>query len=140
MNRSLQVDELVFDWNDFQQYVFQILRNIILDANPAITESVKYKVPFYTLNGLLMYVSPVKDGTLYLSFCQGDQMLDPSGLFASDDAKKVRKIYFTPDEEIDWETITAYIFEAVEINLKERSFSRKKKSPTENSAGLLRKL
>ena len=67
-------------------------------------------------------------------------MLDPSGLFASDDAKKVRKIYFTPDEEIDWETITAYIFEAVEINLKERSFSRKKKSPTENSTGLLRKL
>jgi hypothetical protein len=74
-----------------------------------------------------MYVSPVKDGTVYLSFCQGNQMLDLNGLFASDDAKSVRKIYFTPDEEIDWETITDYILEAVEINLKERSFLKNKK-------------
>lgn len=127
MRYSHQVDDLVFDWNDFQQSTFQVLRNIILDANAAITESVKYNVPFYTLNGLLIYVSPVKDGTLYLSFCQGDQMVDPSGLFASDDAKKVRKIFLTPDLEIDWGTITAYVLEAVQINLKERSFTKKKK-------------
>lgn len=127
MRYSEQVDDLVFDWNDFQQSTFQILRNIILDANPAITESVKYKVPFYTLNGLLMYMSPVKDGTVYLSFCQGDKMLDPNGLFAFDDTKNVRKIYFTPDLVVDWEVITAYVLEAVEINLKERSFTKKKK-------------
>lgn len=127
MNHSQQVDDLIFGWNNFQQFTFQVLRNIILDANPAITESVKYNVPFYTLNGLLMYVSPVKDGTLYLSFCQGDQMLDPNGVFARDDAKKVRKIYFTADEETDWETITTYVLEAVDINLKERSFTKKKK-------------
>ena len=127
MNHSLQVDELVFDWNDFQQATFHVLRNVILDVNPAIIESVKYKVPFYTLNGLLMYVSPVKDGSLYLSFCQGDRMLDPNGLFAIDDAKNVRKIYFIPTEEIDWEAITAHVLEAVDINLKERSFTKKKK-------------
>ena len=127
MNYSEQVDALVFDWNDFQRSTFQALRSIILDANPAIAESVKYKVPFYTLNGLLMYVSPVKGGSLYLSFCQGDKMLDPNGLFAVDDAKNVRKVYFRPESEIDWEVVTAYIFEAVEINFTERSFTKKKK-------------
>lgn len=127
MHYSEQVDDLVFGWNDFQQSTFQILRNIILDANPAITESVKYKVPFYTLNGLLMYMSPVKDGTVYLSFCQGDKMLDTHGLFAVDQAKNVRKIYFTPNSEVDWQVIATYILEAIDINLKQRSFSNKKK-------------
>jgi hypothetical protein len=54
-------------------------------------------------------------------------MLDPNGLFAIDDAKNVRKLYFRPNEETDWKAITAYVLEAVDINLKERSFSKKKK-------------
>lgn len=127
MRYSAAVDDLVFDWNDHQQMVFDILRNIILDANPMISESIKYKVPFYTLNGLLMYVSPMKNGSLYLSFCQGDLMLDPEGVFVEDTTKRVRKIFFQPSDKIDWELITAYVLEAVEINLKERSFTKKKK-------------
>ena len=127
MHYSQYVDDLVFDWNGFQKVTFQVLRNIILDTNSAIQESVKYKVPFYTLNGLLMYVSPVNDGSLYLSFCQGNLMVDPNGLFALDNTKNVRKIYFTPELEVDWEIINAYVLEAVAINLRERSFSKKKK-------------
>lgn len=127
MQRSFAVDELVFDWNEHQRSIFSILRGIILDANPVIVESVKFGVPFYSLNGLLMYVNPVKDGSLYLSFCQGDLMLDADGLFASDMAKNVRKIYFKPEQEIDWQVISAYVVEAVYINLKVRSFTKSKK-------------
>jgi len=127
MRYSIGVDNLVFDWSDFQKDVFNTLRNIILDANPMIEESVKYNVPFYTLNGLLMYVSTLKNDALYLSFCQGDMMLDPAGIFVSDTTKRVRKVVFNPNEKVSWESVTAYVLEAVQINLVERSFSKKKK-------------
>ena len=124
---SSEVDNLVFSWSDYQQETFKTLRALILETNPAITESVKYKVPFYTLNGLLMYVSPVKEGGFYLGFCQGDIMLDAENLFAQANTKNVRKMFFTETLDVDWQIVQSYVFEAIEINLAQRSFSKTKK-------------
>ena len=127
MRYSTPVDNLVFEWNEHQQETFQILRNQILDANPMVVESVKYNVPFYTLNGLLMYISPLKNGGIYLSFCQGELMLDPEELFITDTTKNVRKIYFLENETPNWGVVYSYVLEAIEINLQNRSFTKNKK-------------
>ena len=124
---SSKVDDLVFSWTEHQQETFQTLRSIILESNSAIVESVKYNVPFYTLNGLLMYISPTKDENLYLGFCQGDLMLDTEGMFAADVTKNVRKIYFIGQDQVEWQIIQSYILEAVDINLQQRSFTKRKK-------------
>ena len=127
MRYSVAVDNLVFDWNEFQQHTFRVIRDLVLDVNPIIVESVKYGVPFYTLNGLFMYVSPTKEGELYLAFCHGDLMLDADGLFSVSDTKKVRKIEFHQSHVPNWSLIESYVFEAVDINLRQRSFSKNKK-------------
>lgn len=127
MQRSVAVDDLVYDWTQHQRSVFEVLRTIIVDTDSAIAECVKYNVPFYTLNGLLMYVSPVKDGSIYLGFCQGDLMLDADGVFAPDKTKNVRKIFFPEGTTTDWDRVAAYVFEAVHINRSVRSFQKRKR-------------
>ena len=124
---SSEVDDLVFSWTDHQRETFHALRSIIPEVNPVIVESVKYKVRFFMLNGLLIYVSPMKDGNLYLGFCQGDLMLDAEGIFAMDVTKNVRKIYFMDQNEVDWQIIRSYVLEGVAINLHQRSFIQRKK-------------
>ncbi len=92
-----------------------------------VVESVKYNVPFYTLNGLLMYISPTKNGGLYLAFCQGDLMVDSYGLFSVPDTKNVRKVQFPFESNVNMDALHQYILEAVSINLRVKSFTKYKK-------------
>ena len=92
-----------------------------------VVEGVKYNVPFYTLNGLLMYISPMKKGGLYLAFCQGNLMVDSYGLFSVPDTKNVRKVQFQFESKVNMDALHQYILEAVSINLRVKSFAKYKK-------------
>lgn len=127
MGRSAAVDGLIGDWPEPQQAIAELLRSIILDASPAINESVKFNIPFYTMNGMLFYISPNRKGGVLLAFCLGRHMADPLGIFTGHDRKEVRHI---PVSDLDRELLEAiqdYVLEAVELNRTRRSFTQETK-------------
>jgi hypothetical protein len=123
--RSEAVDVLISAWSAPQQEAVHLLRGLILDASPAITESVKFNIPFYDMNGMLMYISPRKGKGVVLAFCQGRLMDDPAGVFTAHDRKEVRHIVIDSPEENLLETVRQYILEAVTINRGRRSFTKR---------------
>lgn len=125
--RSRAVDMLVSAWSEPQQEVTDLLRYLILDVSPAITESVKFNIPFYDMNGMLMYISPLKGKGrgVVLAFCQGRLMDDSAGVFTAHDRKEVRHIVIDSLDESLVDTVRQYIIEAVTINKVRRSFSKK---------------
>jgi hypothetical protein len=125
--RSAAVDRLLEDWTPSQQVVVDVLRGIILDATPAIQESVKFSIPFYVMNGFLFYISPQKNGALYLAFCLGRHMGDHHGIFIGHDRKEVRHIVLESLDEHRLEIVRQYVLEAVELNRTKRSFTKNAK-------------
>ena len=121
------MDMLVSAWSEPQREVTDLLRYLILDVSPAITENVKFNIPFYDMNGMLMYISPQKGKGrgVVLAFCQGRLMDDPSGVFTAHDRKEVRHIVIDSLDESLVDTVRQYIMEAVTINKVRRSFSKK---------------
>jgi hypothetical protein len=125
MRRSVAVDHLLEGWTDDQQSIADVLRSIILDAEPAIQESVKFNIPFYVMNGLLIYISPQKKGGLLLAFCQGRLMSDSEQVFVGHDRKEVRHVPLIEMNSDQFETIQRYVDEAIAINRIRRSFTMK---------------
>jgi len=123
--RSEAVDVLISSWSAHQQETVHLLRDLILDTSPAITESVKFHIPFYDMNGMLMYISPSKGKGVVLAFCQGRLMDDPAGVFTAHDRKEVRHIVIDSLDENLLETVRQYILEAVTINKVRRSFTKR---------------
>ncbi len=103
-----------------------VLRGIILEASPVIVESVKFHIPFYTMNGFLFYISPLKKGGIQLAFCQGRLMDDIEMLFVGHNRKEVRHIELHTMDSAPFEAIQAYVFEAVALNKTQRSFTKRK--------------
>ena len=124
--RSVAVDHLIGSWTKQQQAITLVLRDMILDASPAIVESVKFNVPFYVMNGFLFYISPQKKGGVQLAFCLGRHMADDAGIFTGHNLKEVRHVMMTVLDEKLLEIVMAYIFEAVALNRTKRSFVTQK--------------
>jgi len=125
MPRSVAVDHLIEGWTEEQQAIVEVLRGIILDASPAISESVKFNIPFYVMNGFLFYISPQKKGGVLLAFCLGHHMDDPNAIFSGHDRKEVRHIAITRLQEPLFEVVQQYVLEAVMLNHTKRSFTKK---------------
>lgn len=128
--RSVAVDLLVSTWPEHRQQLVDVLRDMILNASPAISESVKFNIPFYDMNGMFMYISPAKGKTqgVLLAFCQGRLMDDPESIFSAHDRKEVRHIVIDQLDERLFDIIQRYIYEAVTINKSQRSFSKRQPS------------
>jgi hypothetical protein len=126
MRTSVAVDLLLESWTDEQRQMCDVLRGIILEASPAIVESFKFHIPFYTMNGFLFYISPLKKGSIQLAFCQGRLMDDFEKLFVGHDRKEVRHIVLHTIDSAPFEAIQAYVFEAVALNKTQRSFTKRK--------------
>jgi len=124
MTRSVAVDHLVESWTEEQQTIVEVLRGIILDASPTSSESVKFNIPFYVMNGFLFYISPQKKGGVLLAFCLGRHMDDPQAVFIGHDRKEVRHIAITSLEVSLLEVVQQYVLEAVMLNHTKRSFTK----------------
>lgn len=87
------------------------LRELILCASPDITESVKFKIPFYDYFGMLCYLNSVKAGVA-LGFCNG-AMLQSEKLSGS--GKQIRHLIFKLDDKPDKQTLKL-VFDAMALN------------------------
>ena len=101
------------------------IRTIIWKTIPDVEETIKFTVPFYSRQGLLCYLSPLKkkDG-IYIGFAKGYLMSDESGVFTGRDLKQIRHIEFRKASEIKKKLLKQYLEEAMMLNeLKRDTFT-----------------
>ncbi len=120
---SQQIDAIIDMYGDWRGKTVAQLRALIIEANPAMVEEVKWKkpsrpegVPVWSHNGNVCIADTLKNA-VRLTFPKGAQMKDPHKLFNTRlDSKTVRAIDFREGESLDEAALQALILEAVGVN------------------------
>ncbi|HEU4695536.1 MAG TPA: DUF1801 domain-containing protein [Sphingomicrobium sp.] len=123
MSGSQQVDAKIAALGDWRCDTLSRLRKLIRDADPDVTEEVKWRkpsnpagVPVWEHAGMICTGETYKD-KVKLTFARGASLEDPSGLFNSSLTGGTRRaIDIHEDQVIDEEAFKALIREAVAVN------------------------
>ncbi len=124
MGRAAQeVDAIISNADDWRGELLSRLRGIVLAADPAIDEDVKWKkpsrpegVPVWSLHGIVCIGEMLKNA-VRLTFPKGAHLKDPKKLFnARLDSKSVRAIDFREGGKLPEADLKALIREAVILN------------------------
>jgi len=127
---SQQIDDIIEMHGDWRGKTLARLRTLILEADPAVIEEVKWKkpsrpegVPVWSHDGTICVADTLKNA-VRLTFPKGAQMQDPKKLFNTRlDSKAVRAIDFREGDTVDEAALQALILEAVELNTSQRPSS-----------------
>ena len=124
MSASQQIDAKIAALGDWRGEALARFRKLIRDADPDVTEEVKWRkpsnpagVPVWEHAGMICTGETYKD-KVKLTFARGASLEDPSGLFNSSLTGGTRRaIDIHEDQVIDEEAFKALIREAVAVNL-----------------------
>ena len=120
---SKEVDAIIDNSDDWRGEKLARLRAMVLAADPAIVEEVKWKkpsrpegVPVWSRDGIICTGEMLK-GAVGLTFPKGAQVNDPRGLFNTRlDSKTVRAIDVREGDAINEATLKSLIREAIPLN------------------------
>jgi hypothetical protein len=109
---------------DWRHAMLERLRGMIMAADPAIEETVKWRkpsnpggVPVWEHGGIICTGETYKD-KVKLTFARGAVLADPAGLFNSSlDGGTRRAIDFREGDTVDEAALKALVLEAVAANL-----------------------
>lgn len=132
---SEQIDAIINAPGDWRGDKLAELRAVILKADPAVIEEVKWKkpsrpmgVPVWSRDGILCVADTLKNA-VRLTFPHGAQIVDPKQLFNTRlDSKTVRAIDFHENDAIKATALKAIIKEAAKINAQ-KAGERNTKTP-----------
>jgi hypothetical protein len=118
-----EVDAIISNAEGWRGEMLSRLRGIVLAADPAIEEDVKWKkpsrpegVPVWSSNGIVCIGEMLKN-TVRLTFPKGAQLKDPKELFnARLDSKSVRAIDFREGGKPTDADLKSLVLEAVRLN------------------------
>ena len=118
-----EVDAIISNADDWRGAMLSELRGIVLAADPAIVEDVKWKkpsrpegVPVWSSNGILCIGEMLKSA-VRLTFPKGAELKDPKKLFnARLDSKSVRAVDFREGARLPEAALTALVRGAVRLN------------------------
>ena len=113
------IDYIESQPNDWQTALLA-LRQIILDFHPDITETFKWKCPFYLYKGYLAYMYINKKG-LHLAFANGAKFDDTHGILQGKDRKLIRLITIDPSQDFPIKDIHYCLQLALDYNDNNRS-------------------
>jgi len=120
---SQRIDERIAELNDWRGDTLRLMRNLIKEADPEITEEWKWMkpsnpgTPVWSHNGLVCTGESYKT-TVKLTFSKGASLKDPKGLFnASLDGNVRRAIDIHQGDEIDKSAFKDLVRAAVNLNL-----------------------
>lgn len=119
------VDDYIARQPDAWQPLLQAARTLVLRCGgEAITESIKYGVPFYSYQGVLCYLSPGKQyGGIYIGFTQGSRMSNAHGLLVGDHLKQIRHYAIRTLADVQHAELPFMLQEAMLLNEQERPFA-----------------
>ena len=106
---------------DAQRATAEYLRDLVLSAHPGIKEKIRFGSPFFDLTNWFIYISAPPRGPVELCFMQGYLMADAVGLLEARDRQMVRSVAVSAPGAPSEEALLALIFEAVDVNLRERT-------------------
>jgi hypothetical protein len=117
MHPSERIDQQIAALTDWRGPMVAHLRQLILAADPDITEEWKWDTAVWSHQGLVCAVSTFKK-TVKMNFFQGAFLADPHKLFNSGlDAKKTRSIDFHEGDTINETALQDLIRTAVTHNI-----------------------
>lgn len=122
---SQEIDAIIRATNDWRSETLSRLRAIVLSANPAMVEEVKWKkpskpegVPVWSLDGIVCIGEMLKSA-VRLTFPKGAQLEDPKGLFNTRlDSNTVRAIDFTEGTRVPVVPLRALVRDAARLNAR----------------------
>ncbi len=122
---SEQIDAIIQEPGDWRGRKLSQLRTVIKNADSAVVEEVKWKmpskpsgVPVWSYDGILCVADMLKNA-VRLTFPKGAQIKDPKKLFNTRlDSKKVRAIDFHENDMIDGATLEMLILDAIRLNTR----------------------
>ena len=122
VSAAQEVDAIIANAGDWRGEMLSRLRGIVLAADPAVGEEVKWKkpskpegVPVWSVEGIVCIGEMLKS-SVRLTFPKGAQLKDPKGLFnARMDSKSVRAIDFREGGKLHEAALTALVREAVRL-------------------------
>jgi hypothetical protein len=83
-----------------QKHLVQAVRRVILDADPRISETIKWQAPTFMYRGNLASFYPRSSKHVSLMFRSGASLPDPSGLLGGDgDTSRVAR--FVDEQDLD---------------------------------------
>jgi hypothetical protein len=118
-----QIDDIIKQTSGWQHQIMSQLRMVILQADPALIEAVKWKkpsrpsgVPVWSRGGIVCIAETLKNA-VRLTFPKGAKIQDPKRLFNTRlDSNSVRAIDFYENVVVDEGALAALILKAVELN------------------------
>jgi hypothetical protein len=118
-----QIDDIIKNATDWRGQLLARLRAVILEADPSITEDVKWKKPSRP-EGVAVWVSggnvcigEFLKNAVRLTFPKGAQLADPGGLFNTRlDSKTVRAIDFAEGVTVDEAALADLVRAAAALN------------------------
>ena len=118
-----EIDAIIGNADDWRGEMLSQLRGMVLAADPAIDEDVKWKkpskpegVPVWSFGGIVCIGEMLKNA-VRLTFPKGAQLRDPKKLFnARLDSKSVRAIDFPEGGQLPEAALKALVREAVALN------------------------
>ena len=120
---SAEIDAKIAELGDWRGETLSRLRKLIQEADPAVTEAIKWRkpsnpsgIPVWEHDGIICTGETYKDKVKF-TFAQGALLDDPTGIFnASLDGGTRRAIDIREGEDIDAKAFGALIKEAVALN------------------------
>ena len=124
MSGSADVDAKIAGLGDWRGETLARLRALILAADPAVSESIKWRkpanpsgVPVWEGGGGIVTTGEVYKDKVKLTFARGAALDDPSGLFNAPGTGNTRRaIDLREGEAIDGEALKALVRAAIALN------------------------
>ena len=94
--------------------IAESLRRLILEADPDLSESIKWGNPTFERGGKVCYLAATK-AYVSLGFFNGAALTDPEGIIEGT-GKKMRHVKLRVLEDIRSELLSSWVRQAVELN------------------------
>ncbi len=106
-----------------ERIIVEELRNLVFECIPDIKEKLSYNVPFYSRKKRICFIWPssipwgkVKENGVQIGFTNGHLIHDYAGILEKSDRKHLHSCTFFSVDEIDFEVLRDYLFEALELD------------------------
>lgn len=106
-----------------ERKIVDVLRRLIKETIPELTEKLSYNVPFYYYHSRVCYIWPssvpwgkVAANGVLLGFCHGSLLKEQSDYFDRKDRKMMATKTFHSISETDPDLIRSFLFEAFDID------------------------
>lgn len=98
-NRSSAVDAWLDRYDNPQKPLVEAVRDVVLDADPRVSETIKWQAPTFVFRGNIASFFPKAKAHVALMFHTGASLDDPSGLLEGNGATS-RIARFRDDEDL----------------------------------------